>query len=220
MLGLQRQAGNSAVAAAIAVQRKRDPVAHTDAKKVPGILAADPLVAGYVGKEGGGPYNVKVHDEQTFTKIYVAYAKKKGVEPQVGVTNAFTDLDTGTIYVNQERGDPGTVVHEALHAKSSTAFVEEHHQKINEGATELFTRRVCEKSDIKRGDNYENWMAAVQKLVSKSSIEALAAAYFRNDTKKLEADLEKIKPGLWLDWKLKIAQTASGSIELLDKAGK
>lgn len=219
MLQLQRDAGNRAVAQLVI---QRTPVAHTPAKKVPGILAADPLVAGYVGKEGGGALTVKVHPRAEFQAAYLAYAKRKGVidaKARVGVTAAFTDVDKGVIHLDRDRGDPGTIVHEALHLRSSKAWIEEEHPKINEGTTELFTRRVCKESKIERSeDSYPEYLGAMEQLVSHSSVEALAAAYFRNDTKGLEADIEAVRPGLWTDWKITIAKSVIAANALLAKA--
>ena len=217
---LQRQAGNAAVTSLV-VQRKA--VAHTPAAKVPGLLAAEPLIAPYVGKGGGQALKVKVLSRPQLAKAYIAYALKQGIPQEeargkAGVTAAFTDLETGQIYLDRDRGDPGTIVHEGLHLRSSKAFVQEVHQKINEGTTELFTRRVCEKGGIERTqDDYVPWMKAVEKLVTKSSIESLAVAYFRNDTTQFIADLERIRPGLWIDWQREIIKSASGSIAFLDK---
>lgn len=222
VLDLQRQAGNAAVTRLV-VQRKA--VAHTPAAKVPALLAAEPLLAPYVGKGGGKALKVKVLKRPDLAKAYIAYALKQGIPPEeaqakAAITAAFTDLDTGQIYLDRDRGDPGTIVHEGLHLRSSRDFVQGVHQKINEGTTELFTRKVCEKAKIERTqDDYVNWMLAVEKLVTKSSIEALALAYFRNDTSKLHDDLEQIRPGLWTDWQREIIKSASGSIAFLDKLG-
>ena len=221
VLQLQRQAGNVAVTS-VMVQRKAK-VAHTPAAKVPALLAADPLIAPYVGTGGGKALKVKVLTRPQLATAYIAYAKKQGIpESQAridaGLTAAFTNLETGQIYLDRERGDPGTIVHEALHLRSSKAFVQGVHKKVNEGTTELFTRRICEKAGIERTqDEYVPFMDAVEKLVSKSSLVALALAYFRNDTSQLKADLERIRPGLWTDWQIEIIKSASGSIAFLDK---
>lgn len=220
LVQLQRQAGNTAVTRFV-VQRKA--VAHTAAAKIPGLLAAEPLVAQYAGKGGGKAPKVKLLSRPELAKAFIAYARTQGISEEdarakAGITAAFTNLETGQVYLDRDRGDPGTMVHEALHLRSSKAFVESVHQKVNEGTTELFTRRVCEKGGITRNqDDYVPWMNAVEKLVTKSSIEALAAAYFLNDTSKLVADLEAIQPGLWVDWQREIAKSASGSIAFLDR---
>jgi hypothetical protein len=58
LLQLQRTAGNRAVMS-IVVQRKS--ATDTAPAKVPGFLALDPVVARYVGKEGGGALKVETH---------------------------------------------------------------------------------------------------------------------------------------------------------------
>lgn len=206
----------------LVVQRKA-PVAHTPASRVPALLAAEPVIAPFVGKGGGKGLKVKVLSRPELAKAYVAYAIKQGIpakeaQSKAALTAAFTNLESGQIYLDRDRGDPGTIVHEALHLRSSKAFVEGVHQKINEGTTELFTRMVCQKGGVERTqDDYVPWMKAVEKLVTKSSIEALAVAYFRNDTTRLAADLEGIRPGLWVDWQREVIKSASGSIAFLEK---
>jgi hypothetical protein len=209
LAALQRTAGNRAVTELV-VQRKAG-VAHTPAKKVPGLLAADDVLAPYVGKGGGAALKVKVHGRDDFKKAFLDYAAKKQVanaQGQVGVTAAFTDLEAGVIHLDKDRGDPGTIVHEALHLRSSRTWVEDHHSKVNEGTTELFTRRVCAAAGITRGaDSYPEHLGAIEKLLTKTSIEALAKAYFTNDASALEKDLDGIRSGFWLEWQATISQS-------------
>jgi hypothetical protein len=217
LLDLQRDAGNAAVTGLV-VQRKV--VAHTEAKKVPGILAAEPLVAGYVGKDGGAVPTIEAHPQGKFRDLYVEHAMKQGhtKEKAVGdsvLTNAFTDLDAGVIYLNESRGDPGTAIHEALHLHSSKGWVSDHHPKINEGVTEVFTRRVCEKSSIPRGDDYQDHFNAIEALLKYTTVEALAKAYFQNDTSQVAADLCKLRANLWTDWQIAMIKSMLSATALL-----
>ena len=117
LLQLQRTAGNRAVML-IVVQRKS--ATDTAPAKVPGFLALDPVVANYVGKEGGGALKVETHSGPDLKALYLAYAKKHDVDTRSQETfvNGFTDLDTNVIHLNRDKGDAGTIVHEALHLHS------------------------------------------------------------------------------------------------------
>lgn len=107
--------------------------------------------------------------------------------------SGFTDLDTGVVRLNRDRGDPGTLAQQALHLRSSRTFVESVHRKVNEGITEFFTRRVCAAAQVARGtDSYPQEHAAV------------------------EAALEARRPGLWLDWRIAMTRRISDAIALLD----
>ena len=142
---------------------------------------------------------------------------QKEAEGKAGVTNAFTDMDAGIIHLDEARGDPGTSIHEALHLHSSKAWVEGHHTKINEGITELFTRRVCEKSKVERGGDYQEHLNAVEALLQHTTVEALAQAFFKNDTSAVEADLATLSPNLWTDWQIAMAKSMSGATLMLSK---
>jgi hypothetical protein len=49
-----------------------------------------------------------------------------------------------------------------------------------------------------------------------SSVEALAAAYFKNETKQLQSDLEAVRPGLWTDWRITIIKSIKAANALLE----
>lgn len=218
-LALQRLAGNAAVAGLI-VQRR---VAHTAAARVPRILASDPVVAAHAGQGGGPAPTVRVHALAAFRREYVAYAVRNGQGEREAAAHAtfvsgFTDLDAGVVHLNRDRGDPGTLVHEALHLRSSRAFVESVHRKVNEGITEFFTRRVCAAARVARGsDSYPQEHAAIERLVQLSSPEAVATAYFTNRDAALDAALEARRPGLWLDWRIAMTRRISDANALLDE---
>lgn len=199
---------------------QREAVAHTPARRVPGILAQDPLLAGYLGGEQSAPA-VEIHSHVDFRPAYIDYAVRNGLPRERAVAralfvHAFTDRDTDIIHLDRERGDPGTIVHEALHLHSSRSFIEQVHPNVNEGATEYFTRRVCATASIERGEgSYPSEFGAVRLLVDATSPEALALAYFRNDTSQLEAALEARRAGLWIDWLIAMTRGTARANALL-----
>ena len=216
LLQLQRTAGNRAVTLVV-VQRKS--ATDTAPAKVPGFLALDPVVANYVGKEGGGALKVETHSGPDLKALYLAYAKKHDVDTRSQETfvNGFTDLDTNVIHLNRDKGDAGTIVHEALHLHSDRQWISDQHWKVNEGATEFFTRRVCDAAKVDRSDDaYPEVLGALRLLVTFSSVEALAAAYFKNETKQLQSDLEAVRPGLWTDWRITIIKSIKAANALLE----
>lgn len=219
-LALQRLTGNAAVTGLI-LQRRAN---HTAAARVPRILATEPLVAGYAG-EGGGPRpTVRVHAPAAFRRAYIAHAVGQGRTPEEAANHApfvtaYTDLATGVVHLNRDRGDPGTVVHEALHLRSSRAFVASVHTKVNEGMTELFTRRVCAAAQLERNpNNYIQEHAAVERLVQLSSPEAVAAVYFTNQDGAIRSALDAHREGLWVDWQIAMIRSMSAATALLDRA--
>ena len=121
------------------------------------------------------------------------------------------------IHLNGDKGDAGTIVHEALHLHSDRTWISDQHWKVNEGATEFFTRRVCDAAKVGRSDDaYPEVLGALRLLVTFSSVEALAAAYFKNETKQLQSDLEAVRPGLWTDWRITIIKSIKAANALLE----
>ncbi|MFC4873932.1 DUF4157 domain-containing protein [Negadavirga shengliensis] len=102
--------------------------------------------------------------------------------------NGFVDLE-GRVWIHQDKGNPGTMVHEAMH-KYSTDVLIHISQPLNEGVTEYFTRIVCNADgiDISGRTNYNSNRNTAEKLINMSGIgEALVArAYFDGETDALK----------------------------------
>ena len=62
-------------------------------------------------------------------------------------------------------GDPGTVVHEAMHLFSSP-YLRVVGYNATEGTTEYFTKLLCTEVGIKRGVHYADRLAPVEKLIA------------------------------------------------------
>ena len=91
--------------------------------------------------------------------------------------NAFVDGNR-RVWVHKDRGNSGTMVHEAIHKYSAEPLIKES-QPLNEGVTEYFTRKVLAKTQpgLSRR-NYQSNYLTVDKLVTWISEPTVAAAYF------------------------------------------
>lgn len=225
-LGLQQRVGNRQVQRLYAPGAESEPLgvqrqlaAHTPARRVPAILNAEPSVAAYIDDDMAAP-TVRLHSLDDFRAAYVAYALRNGqtreqAEAKVLLVAAFSDHSAQVIHLNRQSGDPGTIVHEALHLNSSRSFIESVHPRFNEGATEFFTRRVCGASQIPRSGSYEAQLGAIELLVQHSSERALAEAYFNDDKSLLSSALDGERDGLWLDWLIAMTQSVPRANRLL-----
>jgi hypothetical protein len=109
-------------------------------------------------------------------------------------------MDQGEIHVHERRGDNGTIVHEAMHLFSSTSFVNKVDFNVNEGATEVFARKLCEENSIPRA-GYPDQHRSVKKLVGVTSEALLADAYFNNNLQPLKDKVDDAKSkGTWDKW--------------------
>jgi hypothetical protein len=77
---------------------------------------------------------------------------------------------------------------------SSDRFIDAVHPPVLEGATEFFTRIVCEEQGISRtGPLYRRQLTAIEKLVRLASKETLAEAYFHGHIKALRQAVDHAK---------------------------
>jgi len=121
----------------------------------------------------------------------------------------------GRVWIHNDHGSPGTMLHEAVHKYSNDAMINTS-QPLNEGVTEYFTRSVGATTTppTPRG-NYQNNFRFVQGLVKLVGEEAVAKGYFDGDMDglrnafikagKTQADWDKMiehtKKGEWSDAK-------------------
>jgi len=172
------------------VQRKK--VAHKTGKEVDAYLTGSKFFKGYVAAavKGGTKAEgaVEIHAAADFLKEWTAYALARE-NPNTGklftkaeaaawepTVNAFQA--PGKIHIHEERGEPGTAIHESLHLFTHSTFLPAVDFNVNEGATEVFTRKLCAEEKITRGTFYPDQRASVDKLVAKTSEAKLADAYF------------------------------------------
>ena len=92
------------------------------------------------------------------------------------------------IYVQQERGDASTVIHEGMHLYSSAAYRTELGFNINEGTTEWLCRQVIADNSLGYvRTNYDTQRASVVKLAAKAGSDKVMKAYFDGDVAGLRA---------------------------------
>ena len=91
--------------------------------------------------------------------------------------NGFVDR-RGRVWIHRDRGNRGTMIHEAVHKYSNAAMIGES-QPLNEGVTEYFTRLVTAQIDpTLRRRNYQANYTTVVALKNYTSEAILASAYF------------------------------------------
>ncbi len=119
--------------------------------------------------------------------------------------NGFVD-SAGRVWIEQNSGNPGTMVHEATHKYSSDQLIGVS-QPLNEGVTEYFTRLVCNADGINIGGraNYQNNWTTVTKLVTLVGEAVVAGAYFDGDMETLENTFVAAKSAS--DWTNFITET-------------
>ena len=100
--------------------------------------------------------------------------------------NGFVD-SSRRVWVHENKGNPGTMVHEAVHKYSDRALIG-YSQPLNEGATEYFTRLVCNGQGINIAGrtNYNNNRNTVEKLVTLVGEQVVAEAYFDGKVRALK----------------------------------
>jgi hypothetical protein len=211
VLRAQRTFGNSAVARAL--MRTPNPeletksagkVKHKTGKDVDTYLDSSPFFKDLVeDKVKGGTKaegHVHIHTPEEFVTECVAYLtsrqnaatgatytdeEAKAEEPNI---NAFRD--GSEIHVHQDRGEPGTVVHESMHLFSHDDFRDQLGFNANEGATELFAKKLCKEQKIKRGEFYVDQYKAVRKVADLVGEDVLANAYYKGDIAGLRKEFD------------------------------
>lgn len=105
--------------------------------------------------------------------------------------NAFQTLTS--IYINPEKAEAGTVIHESLHLFQEVSYAKRVDIDVNEGTTEYFTRLICAQHQIKRSQKYPLQYESIKKLVTVCGEEKLAAAYFQGNILALEMTVDARK---------------------------
>lgn len=191
-------------------------VAHTSGAVVDAYLSSSSFFKGYteskMKKGTKATTAVQIHNAADFKKEWVAYALTKH-NPDTGKTFTKAEAEAweqsrvnafqsgGKIHLHEERGEQGTAIHESMHLFSDdTNWTNVVGFNINEGATEKFTRMLCEENKITREGFLPDQLASVEKLVGISSKEKLADAYFNGSLDGIKKDAEAKGKGTWDKW--------------------
>jgi hypothetical protein len=209
--GRLRQTGLAA--ARPRVQRAVD---HTTGKEVDTYVKAHDFIKDYVKTkvEGGTKAEgvVHIHTAAKFKEEWKKYAMARK-NPSTGArftedeanawepkVNAFQG--DGEIHIHEDRGEAGTAIHESMHLFADESFLSKLGFNANEGATEFFTRMICEAQKITRGSFYKKQRKAVDKLVAATSKTSLADAYFKGSIDGLKTAVDGAKEeGTFDKWK-------------------
>lgn len=125
---------------------------------------------------------------------------------------AFVDVDLTDrhIWIDHEALSDGTMVHEGMHkyaddelrnrmrtyAKGGTSGI----SMLDEGLTELFTRKACKHVGINRYPGYPWQHAVCEALERKLGLPILMNAYYFGEYDALVAEFERVTAKLWKDF--------------------
>jgi hypothetical protein len=189
-------------------------VKHTTGKQVDTYLNANNFIKTYIeakfkkGIKAEG--HVHIDTEAEFVKAWVKYATgrenpdtKKAFTAEEAKNwasniNAFRD---GTeLHLHQDRGEPTTAIHESIHLFQEDTFASKVGFNAKEGTTEYFTRMICAEQKITREGFYASELKSIEKLVTVTTKETLAAAYFQGKVDDLEKAVEAKGKGTFAKW--------------------
>ncbi|KPL86097.1 WXG100 family type VII secretion target [Herpetosiphon geysericola] len=93
--------------------------------------------------------------------------------------NGFVDSE-GRVWIHQDKGNPGTMIHEGVHKYSDDAMIYVS-QPLNEGVTEYFTRSTTDNLGLPSRANYQGNYEFVSSLSSLVGEAVVADAYFNGN---------------------------------------
>ena len=189
-------------------------VDHTTGEEVDAFVQADEFFNFYIQSsfdaDGNGvDGRIAILDDAAFEAEWVAYAMARR-NPNTGAlfteaearafgVNAFED--NGRIVLHKNRGTPGTAVHESMHLFTHSSYATKMGFNVNEGTTELFTRLLCSRVNIRREHNYQaqhDAMYAVATGLDRGH-NLLASAYFDGRYQALKDAMNAV-PGRFDQW--------------------
>ncbi|MES2937672.1 MAG: hypothetical protein V4864_08310 [Pseudomonadota bacterium] len=104
-----------------------------------------------------------------------AYFPNQGASDRESISG-FTQ--NGVVYLNADKGDAGTLIHEGIHQHAPDDFVGAFGNKLNEGVTEYFARKVCARLGIPR-KSYADEVSVATAFIAKVGEPLVASAYFQ-----------------------------------------
>jgi thiol-disulfide isomerase/thioredoxin len=198
--------------------KRKSPVGPDEADKLIGDRFGSNLqkaIAGSTlsGKDLGLPKcKINVVQTKEFCEAYVAkhtdpsnsfIAMSAKSECERQDLHAWVDFDTqpATIWIDADRRDPGTLIHEGLHLYSSKA-IRQRSASLNEGATEYFTREITDDPSVNiKRDVYEKELEQVKELVGITGEGVMRNAYFKGAVDELVKALDRIRgEGTFEQW--------------------
>jgi hypothetical protein len=171
--GLISAAMGGLLGAALGRQKK---VKFPTGKQVDIYLNADPMLSKHIQDKVNRGFKVEGHirflEREEFVDVCFEYfaarmstmtklpqlkepLKASNLEDKVQELAYRTNglLCQGLIYINQDKAEAGTVIHESLHFFQDISYYKLD-ININEGTTEYFTHLICESNRITRRQKY------------------------------------------------------------------
>ncbi len=181
-----------------------------DAQRVDAVIDASPLIKSLVGGWASLGFTVAssmtLFGEAEFRVALDNYMQGK-INPLTNALYRSSDIDTLAPRINgytvpgiavhvKKTVGIGTIVHEGMHLYQKADLP----WHASEGFTEFFTRWLCSGANLPRDKNYEDQLAAVDRLAAVTNPETMGAAYFDNRFDALIADVNKSNFNRWATW--------------------
>ena len=176
-------------------------VDHTTGAEMDAYVQGDEFFNYYIqssfdGQGNGVDGQIHILDAAAFQARWLEYAMAR-INPNTGArfteaeaaafqANAFVDGQHAYLHVG--RGEPGTAIHESMHLFTDPSYLPEMGFNINEGTTEFFTRLLCDRVGVRRGNGYYKQQRRVMEEVVEALPQGhnvLASAYFDGNISRL-----------------------------------
>jgi hypothetical protein len=142
----------------------------------------------WIRKEVTIPENVVILQSSLFKSVQKKYAANL---PGSGQVNAFTE--EGTIFLNANRGEASTIIHEGIHLFADGIFRKTFGDKLDEGVTEYFARKVAKKEFEIERDKYPEEYKYAAEFIKIFSMDEVARVYFGGGEMNTAIDAKRIK---------------------------
>lgn len=193
----------------------RDVVGPDADKQVLVWLAADDVVRPYAAAKWapGAKPKIRLIKAGNWGDTYAKYVAGR-IDPESGTVMSLQDakvqavkvdgftLDvTDEIHLRAGNHNPGTLIHEAIHAIAPGGIRDDLGSAVNEGVAEYFARRVARSAAKHASPSYPTQYAGVVPLAQLVGDRALAEAFFGGVTLKLKFEVDdKTKAGTFDAW--------------------
>lgn len=164
-------------------------VGHTTGATLDTYTSASAAIGAYVRTQvaAGRVATGHVHflNDADFRTRFMEYAQRNGMsEPSARAMepNVEAYQDGTEVWVNQNRGEPATVIHEGMHLYESSQYDGQLGFNVSEGTTEWFMQMiVAEQSMSVVHPAYASEVAAVRRMAGRGGNPAVMDAYFNGN---------------------------------------
>jgi hypothetical protein len=173
-------------------------VRHTTGPQLDTYVSTSAAIGAYVrpqiasGRVAAG--HIHFLDDAGFVARFVEYAGRHGIaEPAARTmeTHVSAYQDGTEIYINQNRGNAGTAIHEGMHLYESGQYDGQLGQAVSEGTTEWLCRLVIGEQHLHiLRSNYQRQYQSVARMVQRAGQGPVMAAYFNGNVAGLRAAVD------------------------------